>query len=69
MKKYANSDSEIDDEEIDELEALLARRFHKGKGKYKGKMLIICFNCHKVGHIAPRCPEKKKTRYEKYEDK
>ena len=33
MKRYFDSDSEIDDEEIDELEALLVRRFHRGKEK------------------------------------
>ncbi|MDF3680761.1 hypothetical protein P3S38_27665, partial [Enterobacter hormaechei] len=43
---------------IDQLEALLARRFHRGKGKFKGKMPIICFNCNEVGHIAARCPNK-----------
>ena len=79
MKRYANSDSEIDDEDIDELKALFARRFHRGKGKYKGRVPIICFNCHEVGHIVARCPKKKnkrnkkdehnyKNRDEKYED-
>ena len=69
MKRYVDSDSETNDEDIDELEALLARRFHRGKGKYKGKMSIIFFNCHEVGHIATRCPKKKKIRDEKYEEK
>ena len=59
----------IDDEDIDELESLLARRFHRGKGKYKGKMHIIYFNCHEVVHIATRCLEKKKSKDDKYEDK
>ena len=80
LKRYVDSDSETDDEDIDELEALLARRFHRGKGKYNGKMPIICFNYHEVGHIVARCPKKKnrrnnkdednyKSRDEKYEDK
>ena len=43
----------------------LARRFHKGKGKYKGKLPIICFNCNKVGHIATRFPKKKNRRVRK----
>ncbi|MDF3686401.1 hypothetical protein, partial [Enterobacter hormaechei] len=47
---------------IDQLEALLARRFHRGKGKFKGKMPIICFNCNEVGHIAARCPQKKDSK-------
>ena len=68
MNKYGDSDSDINDEDIDELEALLARRFHRGKGKYKGNMPIICFNCHEVDYIAARCP-KKKNRDDKYGDK
>ena len=67
-KKYDDSDSDIDDEDIEELEALLAKRFHRGKGKYKGKMPIIYFNSHEVGHIVVRCLEKK-NRDEKYRDK
>ena len=27
---------------------MLARRFHKGKGKFKGKLPIICFNCNEI---------------------
>ena len=44
------------------MEALLARRFHRGKGKFKGKLPIICFNCNEVSHIFVRCPEKKSYR-------
>ena len=33
-KKNTDSNSDTDDEDIGELEALLARRFHRGKGKY-----------------------------------
>jgi hypothetical protein len=44
---------------VEQLEALLARRFHKGKGKFKDKMPIICFNCNEVGHISARCTQKK----------
>ena len=53
--KYASSDSNTYKEVIEKLEALLARIFHRGKGKFKGKLLIICFNCNEVGHIAIRC--------------
>ena len=49
MKKMLNS-------------SLLARRFHKEKCKFKGKLPIICFNCNEVGHIAARCLEKKNYR-------
>ena len=43
MKRYVDSDSEIDDEDIDELEDILAKRFHRGKGKYKDKMPSFSF--------------------------
>ena len=46
------------DDEIDELEALIAKRFQKGRGKYKGKLPIICFSCKKVVHIVARYPDK-----------
>ena len=73
--KYVSSDSSTDEEDVDQLEALLARRFHRGKGKFKGKMPIICFNCNEVGHIAARCPQKKdykesnKYKYRREDDK
>ena len=57
--KYVSNDSSTDEDDVDQLEALLARRFHRGKGKFKGKLLIICFNCNEVGHIAARCTQKK----------
>ena len=57
--KHVSSDSSIDEDDVDQLEALLARRFHRGKGKFRGKLLIICFNCNEVGHIAARCTQKK----------
>ena len=57
--KYTSSDRNTDEEDVEQLEALLARRFHKGKGKFKGKLPIICFNCNEIGHITVRCPQKK----------
>ena len=44
---------------MEQLEALLARRFLRGKGKFKGKIPIIYFNCNEVGHISTRCTQKK----------
>ena len=52
--KYGSSDNDIDEEDVEQLEALLARRFHRGKGKFKGKLPIMCFNCNEVGHIFSR---------------
>ena len=42
----------------------MARKFHRGKGKYKGKLPIIFFNCHEVGHIAARYPDKSNKKNE-----
>ena len=50
-----SSDIGIDEEDVEQLEALIARRFHRGKGKFKGKLPIMCFNCNEVGHIIGRC--------------
>ena len=52
------SDSDTFDDELDELEALISRRYGRGKGKYKGKLLIIYFSCNKFGHISVRCTDK-----------
>ena len=41
MNKYADSDSEIDDEYIDEHEALIARRFHRGKENLKVMLVLF----------------------------
>ena len=54
-----SSDSDTKEEDVEQLEALLARRFHRGKGKFKGKLPIICFNCNEVRHIDTRCPKKR----------
>ena len=59
MAKHVSSDNDTDEEDIEQLEALLARRFHIVKGKFKGKLPIIYFNCNEVGHIAARCTQKK----------
>ena len=58
-KKYLSSDSDTNEEDVEQIEALLARRFHKGKGNFKGKLPIICFNCNEIGHIVARYLEKK----------
>ena len=52
--KYASNDRNIDKEDVEQLEALLTRIFHRGKGKFKGKLPIICFNYNEVGHISAR---------------
>ena len=57
--KHASRDSDTEEEDVEQLEALPVRRFHRGKGKFKGKLPIICFNCNEVGHAATRCREKR----------
>ena len=57
-----NSDLEI-------VESLLAKKYSRGRGKYKGKIPLICFSCEEIVHIAARCPnreskdEKKSNKY------
>ena len=57
--KHRSSDSETIEEDVNQLEALLARRFHIGKDKFMGKLSIIFFNCNEIGHIDVRCLQKK----------
>ena len=54
-----SSDNDIDEEAVEQLEVQLTRRFRRGKGNFKGKLPIICFNCNEVGHIVARCTQKK----------
>ena len=55
--KYVSSDSDRDEEDVEKLEALLARIFYRGKGNFIGNFPIMCFNCNEVGHIATRTRE------------
>ena len=55
------SDIDTSDYELDELEALIARRLPRGKGNYKGKLPIIFFSCNKVFHIIARSPNREDT--------
>ena len=57
-----SNDSDTNEEDVEQVEAPLARWFYRGKGKFKGKLPIICFNCNESGHIAARCLEKKNYR-------
>ena len=64
-KKKKESQSESEDEsdqnsdsDLEVIEALLARKYSRGKGKYRGKVPLIYFSCEEIGHIAARCPIK-----------
>ena len=49
-----------DDEEglSDEEYSYFMRKIKIGKGKFKGKLPLICFGCDEVGHFAEKCPNK-----------
>ena len=49
---------ESSDSDLEVIEALLAKKYSRGRGKYKGKAPLICFSCEEIGHIAARCPNK-----------
>ena len=60
-KKKLQSESEDEsdlssDSDLEVIEALLARKYSRGRGKYKGKVPLIFFSCEEIGHIAARCP-------------
>ena len=60
-ESQSKSEDELDqssDSDLEVIEALLARKYSRGRGKYKGKVPLIYFSCEEVGHIAARCPNK-----------
>ena len=61
--KDIQSESEEESEEsfdsdLEVVEALLERKYYRGRGKYKGKFPLIYFSCEEIGHIVARCPNK-----------
>lgn len=57
VSKYESEKRETEEQERElyELEALIARRLPKGVGKYDEKLPLKCFSCNKIGHFASRC--------------
>ena len=53
LEESSNSDLEV-------IEALLAKKYSRGRGKYKGKAPLIYFSCEEIGHIVARCPNKQR---------
>ncbi|XP_043697028.1 uncharacterized protein LOC122647777 [Telopea speciosissima] len=43
------------------MKKLKIKKFKNGKGKYKGKLPLKCFNCGGIGHFTSKCPKKGKT--------
>ncbi|XP_042483015.1 uncharacterized protein LOC122063362 [Macadamia integrifolia] len=66
-KLKINEDSEQKDSD-DELIAYLARKLKKGRGKYKGKLPLKCFNCDGIGHFASKYPKNDKLSDSEDED-
>jgi len=62
VNKNAKEKQESEKEEsLDELEANFVRKLKKGKGKYKGKLPLKCFNCDGVRHFVVKYPIKGKN--------
>lgn len=55
-KKFKSEEEDSFDSDLESIEALLARRYPKGKEKYKGKIPLIYISCEEVGNIVARCP-------------
>ena len=56
--QYESEEEDSFDSDLETTKALVAIRYPKGKGKYRGKIPLIYFFCEEVGHIAARCPNK-----------
>ena len=60
QSKSEEESEESSDSDLDIVEALLARKYFRGRGKYKGKVTLIYFSCEKIAHTAARCPNKER---------
>ena len=57
-KQFGSEEEDNSNSDLEAIEALLARRYPKGKKKYKGKIPLICFSCEEVEHIVAICPNR-----------
>ena len=78
-KKKVKDDSSSEEEDSDEEVAFIIRNLRKfmmkksnrktygdGRKRYKKR---FCYGCGKTGHFIANCPEEKKNKYNKDEDK
>jgi hypothetical protein len=69
-KKKANPYSSSSDISEDDEEVInFVKRLKKGTEKYRGKILLICFNCDGIGDFDNKCSHKKKKRNEEDDSK
>lgn len=65
-----NRESEDNEDQVMELEALLAKRFPRGASKYKRKLPLKCFSCINIGHIVANYPNTdKKDKFKRFKGK
>lgn len=66
QSKNEDESEESSNNDFEVVEALLARKYSREKGKYKGKVPLICFSCEEIGHIVVGCPHKLNKDKKKY---
>jgi hypothetical protein len=66
-KEHSSSNYVLED---DEEEANFVRILNKGTNdRYRGKLLLICFNCDGIGHFSNKFPHNKKRNDEVYSNR
>ena len=58
-KKVEEEPRSYEDLEEDKEEANFVKKLKKCTGKYKGKFLLKCFGCGRIGNFASKCPYNK----------
>ena len=57
---------EIFDSDLEIIKSLLAKKYSRSKGKYKGKIPLIYFSCEEVRHTIARCPNREEKDEKKH---